>query len=299
MKGCLLRLALFLPILAIFIVLFSIRQPFPTLVLNPEADGMALAPVAAFFFWFAILYLLDTRRARTDLQTARAALGRGLRDGESAVVCGTVEERGPLLDAPFSGECCVGYHYEVRHNSGGRMGTVTDYEGWALAPFVIRGPLGTLAVLAPSGKEIFYEIPLLTLTGDDAFARAERYLQAVDFGPPGGLFGNVSRRETTDGPGSFKQDLKNGTQSDLRPCTLGQKVLRPGDEVRVAGMYSEMKRAIEPDPDGIMNPLHVVPGGEASLVRKVRSKLRGAFVCAGLGLVVVAIYVFAFLLRTS
>lgn len=299
MKGCVLRLALYLPILVLCIVLFSIRAPFPTLVLNPEAEGMALAPVAAFFFWFAILYSLDARRARTDLDTARAALGRGLRDGESAIVCGTVAERGPLLEAPFTGESCVGYHYVVQHNAGGRMGTVTDHEGCALAPFVIQGPLGALAVLAPPGKEVFYEIPFQTLRGDDAFAHAERYLQATDFGQPGGLLGTVSRRETTDGPGSFRQDLSNGAPPDLRACTFRQKVLRPRDEVHVAGIHSVARQAIEPDPDAIMKPLHVVPGGEGSLARKVRSKLRGAAVSAALGLVVVAIYVFAFLLRTS
>ncbi len=64
MKGCLLRLSLYLPILALFILLFSIREPFPTIEFNPEAGGMALAPVAAFFIWFAMLYLLDARRAR-------------------------------------------------------------------------------------------------------------------------------------------------------------------------------------------------------------------------------------------
>jgi len=298
-KGCVLRLALYLPMLALFLVLFSIREPFPALVLDPEAEGLGLAPVAAFFFWFAMLYLLDTRRARNDLDTARAALGRGLRDGESAVVYGTVEERGPLLEAPFTGAECVGYHYVVQHNSGGRMGTVTDFEGFALTPFVIRGPLGALAVLVPSGKEIFYEIPFERLKGDDVFARVERYLQATDYGEPGGLFGDVSRRETTDGPGSFKQDQKNGAEPDLGTCTFRQKVLRPRDEVHVAGIYSEAKQAIEPDPDDIMKPLHVVPGGEASLVRKIRSKRKGAVVSAALGLAVVAIYVLAFLPRTS
>ena len=58
-----------------FIVLFSIREPFPTLVFDPEADGMALAPVAALFFWVAILYLLDTRRARTDLLQRASGFG--------------------------------------------------------------------------------------------------------------------------------------------------------------------------------------------------------------------------------
>lgn len=297
MTGCVLRLALYLPILALFVGLFSIREPFPTLVFNPEADGMALAPVAAFFFWFAILYLIETRGARADLDTARAALGRRLRDDESAVVSGIVEERGPVLKAPFTGESCVGYHYVVEHNAGGKMGTVTDYEGWALAPFVIQGSFGALAVLALPGKEFFHEIPFRRLEGDDAIAHAERYLRAIDFGPPGGLFGDLSRRETTDGPGSFRMDLSSNPEREIRSCTLKQKVLRPRDEVHVAGIHSEAKQAIEPDPDGIMQPLHVVPGGEAGLARKIRSKFRGAVVSAALGLVVVAIYVFAFLLR--
>lgn len=297
MKGCLLRLALYLPILAVFILLFSIRPPFPTVVLNPEAEGMALAPVAALFFWFATLYLLDARRARADLEAARTALGRGLRDGESAVVFGSVEGRGPLLEAPFTGERCVGYHYVVEHNAGGKRGMVTDYEGYALAPFAIQGPLGALGVAVPAGKEVFYEIPFQTLAGDAAFTHAARYLETTDFGPPGGLFGDLSRREAADGPGSFRMDLSSSTGRELRSCTLRQKVLRPGDEVHVAGVYSEAGQAIAPDPDGIMRPLHVVPGGESSLARKVRSKQRGAVVCAALGLVVVAVYVFGFLLR--
>ena len=56
-----------------------------------------------------------------------------------------------------------------------------------------------------------------------------------------------------------------------------------------------LQQAIEPDPDSIMRPLHIVPGGEASLARKIRSKRRGAVVSAALGLAVVAIYLLVFL----
>ncbi len=299
MKGCLLRLALYPPIAALFVVLFLVRAPFPSLVLNPEAEGLALAPVAALFFWFAILYLLDARRARADLDAARAALGRRLRDGERTVVFGTLKERAALLEAPLSGESCIGYHYVVEHNAGGKTGTVTDYEGYALTPLVIEGPLGALAVLAPPGNEVFYEVPFRTLGGDDTFARAERYLGATDFGPPsGGLFGNLSRRETSDGPGGFRRDLSWNRETAIRDCTLKQKVLCPGDEAHVAGTYSETRQAIEPDPDSIMRPLRIVPGGEASLAHKVRSKRRGAAVSTALGLAVVATYVLVFLPRT-
>ncbi len=75
-------------------------------------------------------------------------------------------------------------------------------------------------------------------------------------------------------------------------------MLRSGEKVHVAGIYSEAKQAIEPDPDSIMRPLHIVPGGDESLARKIRNKRRGAVVSAVLGMIVIAIYIFAFLLNT-
>jgi hypothetical protein len=39
-----------------------------------------------------------------------------------------------------------------------------------------------------------------------------------------------------------------------------------------------------------MKPFHIVPGGEAALARKIRSKRKGAFFCALLGLLIVAVY---------
>ncbi len=299
MKGCMLRLALYVPFLALFLILFSIRQPFPTLVINPEADGLALAPVAAFFFWFATLFLLDARQARINLETARESLGRRLRDGERAVVFGSVEPRGELLEAPFTGEACVGYLYIIQHNTGGKTGTVIDYEGYALTQIAIQCSQGTLAVLAPPDKELFYEIPFKMLTGDDAFSRATLYLQNTDFGAPRGTPGHANRRDTTDGPGSFRTDVNNNLNTDLRACILRQKVLLPGDTVHIAGIHSEAKQAIVPDPDTIMKPFHIVPGGEASLAGKLRGKLRGAVISTALGLSVVAVYFFAFLLRAN
>ncbi len=84
------------------------------------------------------------------------------------------------------------------------MGMVTDYEGCALVPFVIRGSLGPLGVLARPGKEIFYEIPFETFQERRGLAHTERYLQATDFGQPGGLFGGVSRREIYGWPLQFQ-----------------------------------------------------------------------------------------------
>jgi hypothetical protein len=137
---------------------------------------------------------------------------------------------------------------------------------------------------------VFHEVVGEQLASDEAYARAEGYVKATDFGEPGGLFGDVSRREIVDGPGSFRMDVSSGTKTALRAGTLTQKVLRPGAEVSVAGVYSAQAQGIAPDPDSIMRPFHIAPGGEAALARRIRGKRRGAVVSALLGLAVVAVY---------
>jgi len=289
MKGCLLRLALLPLIVAVVYALLSIREPFPTFIF-PAEDAEVAAPVAGLLFWFAALYLLDARQARANLALALQSLGRGLRDGEKAVVYGVLEARGPLLEAPFTGETCVAYEYRVSHRRPEMKGPQVDCQGHALTATAVRGPMGSLTILAPADKEVFHEVPFEPLRADEAFTRAESYLSGIDFGEPGGLFKDVSRRETVDGPGRFRMDLKSGTKTDLRSCDLEQKVLRPGDEVSVAGVYSERERGIGPHPDTILQPFHIVPGGEAALARKIRSRRIGAVVCTLLGLTVVAVY---------
>lgn len=256
------------------------------------------APIAGFFFWFAVLYLMDTRQARVSLALAMDSRTRRLQDGEAVVVYGTLQALGPLLEAPFSGESCVGYHYMVYHRNRNMNSDQIDVEGYALTPSAVRGAMGTVRIQAAADAELFYELPFEHLEDDAAFARAEGYLKGTDFGTPGGLFGNVSRREIVEGPGSFRMDVSSGTRTELRSCYLKQKVLRPGDEVSVAGVYSEQERGIGPDPDSIMKPFHIVRGGEEALARKIRSKRTGAVVCALLGVSAVAVYAVVLLSRS-
>lgn len=288
MMGCLVRLALLPVIIGVTYTLLSLRQPFPSFVF-PAPGAEVAAPIAGFFFWFAALYLLDLRQARANRTLAHASLGRALRDGDEAVVYGTIAARGPLLEAPFSGKSCVGYHYRVHHRGSQGRADQIDYEGFALTPSEVRGPMGSVAILAPSNKELFYELPFRPLR-DDAYDRAERYLKSVDFGDPGGLFGDVSRREIVEGAGSFRSDVKSGTDRPVRSCTLDEKLVEPGAEVSIAGIYSAAGKGIAPHPNDIFKPFHIVPGGEASLDRKIRGKMRGAAISALLGLATIGVY---------
>lgn len=289
MKGCLLRLALYPPIAAALYLLLSLRPPGPSFVF-PAQDAEVAAPIAGFFFWFAVLFLLDARQARENLALARSASSRALRDGESAVVFGTLEARGPLLTTPFTGEECVGYLYEVYHRNANMRADQIDYEGCALAPCAVRGPAGTFAVLAAPDKELFYELPFEPASGEAAYASAESYLNATPFDEPSGAFGQTRRHATSESPGCFRQDVSTGTDTRLRSCSLRQKVLRPGETVTVAGVYRSGEQGIGPEPDDIMKPFHVTPGGEAALALRVRAKRRGAVISALLGAVVVVVY---------
>ncbi|MEK6692276.1 MAG: hypothetical protein AABY44_02480, partial [Nitrospirota bacterium] len=226
---------------------------------------------------------------------------RGLRDGERALVCGTVRPEGSLLTAPFSGKECVGYHYTVTHRTADRSSgstTWTDYEGYALAPFAIRSPLGDVRILAEADKELFYELPRKDL--GDAYERASAYLETTDFGETiTSVLGGKSRtREMVNGPGNFRVDMSIGDPPrDLRSCDLDEKIIRPGEAVYAVGIYSVERSGLLADPNITSTPFHIVRGDEKALRRKTRLRLIGAAVCACISLAVVAFYFLVYVPR--
>ncbi|OGW61953.1 MAG: hypothetical protein A2V83_05530 [Nitrospirae bacterium RBG_16_64_22] len=288
-KGCAFRLTLLALMVAGFYVLLCLRPPFPTLLLFADGAEVA-APIAGFFMWFAVLYVLYARQNEADIALLQK---RGLRDGERALVCGIVRPMGPLLAAPFSGKECVGYYYTATHRtSPGRSGstTWTDYEGYALAPFAIRSPLGDVRILAEADKGLFYELSRENL--GDAYERAGAYLGAADFGETiTSVLGGKSRtRETVNGPGDFRVDISIDPPRDPRTCDLEEKIIRPGEAVYAVGVYSAERGGLIADPNILNTPFHIVRGGEKALRRKTRLRLAGAAVCAGISLAVVAFY---------
>ncbi len=272
-----------------FYFLLCLRPPFPTLLLFADGAEVA-APIAGFFMWFAVLYVLYARQNEADIASLQK---RGLRDGERALVCGEARPLGPLLTAPFSGEECVGYRYTVTHRTSGSGHSTkwTDYEGYALTPFAIRSPLGDVRILAEADKELFYELPREDL--GDASERAGAYLGTADFGETvTSVLGGKSRtRETVNGPGDFRVDMSIGDPPrDPRTCDLEEKTVLPWETVYMVGSYSAERGGLVADPDFLNTPFHIVRGGEKTLRRKTRLRLIGAAVCAGISLAVVAFY---------
>lgn len=251
-----------------------------------KAEGAELAgPITGFLLWFGFLYVRQNKEYRE-------LLGKhSFRHGRRTLVAGVVQPLGPLLTAPFSGKECVGYYYVATHPGTGRNSpTWTDYEGYALAPFVIRSRLGDARPLPEASKGFLERLPK---TSFHAEARAVEYLEQADFGEKTtSILGDIShKRSVVNGPGDFRCDLSIGEPPrDPRTCTLEEAILRPHEQVHAIGVYSEAARELLPDPDNLNWPLRVEPGDERALTKKIRRYYTCAAVCVMLAAAVASIY---------
>jgi len=305
MSGCVLRLVL-LPVTVLLLYpLFCLRLPFPTFVFPADGAEVAAA-VTGLFLWWAIISWMDRRDIGATLKLAKQW---DLRDGARAVVAGFVEARERTLTAPFSGEPCIGYRYTITHpRRDAEMNTKhwTDFEGFALAPCIVRGPMRTVNVLARPNEELFAEVPARGITRDEDWVRAEKFLESTDFGPPPkGPLGDTRTQLLENGPGDFREDKQVGDPPrDLRghkpaegadtaeqgPMTLTEAIVREGDSVLVAGVYRADGDGIAPDPDDVMHPFRIVVGAEQALGRKRRNRLVGVAVAGSLAVVTAVMY---------
>lgn len=297
MSGCLLRLVLLPLCVAALYPLFCLRSPFPTLVLGAEG-AEAAALLAGICTWWVIISGLDARQIASTIALAKAWQ---LRDGEKAVIAGHIKARGQTLTAPFSGDKCVGYCYKVTHHaSHPNMKTTewTDFEGFALVPSTIRGPLRTVNLLARPDEDLFAEVPSRETTREEDWARAEAYLNATDFGEkPKDRLADTRKRLIGLGPGGFREDKQVGDPPmNLRDCRpskgslrleqgrhrLAEAIVREGDKVMLAGVFHAQSDGIGPDPDDIMRPFRLLVGGEAPLRHKLRNRVFGIAIAGAL-----------------
>ncbi|MDH3378530.1 MAG: hypothetical protein OEQ39_16445 [Gammaproteobacteria bacterium] len=314
MTGCLLRIVLLPLSIAALYPLFCLRAPFPTFVLGAEGAEIA-ALIAGVFTWWVLISWLDIRQTVTTLALARDWT---LQDGERTVIAGHVEARNATLTAPFSGQKCLAYRYTVSHHARhADMKTTewTDFEGIALAPSIVRGPMRTLNVLARPQAELFAEVPALEITRDEDWARAEAYLTSTDFGEmPRGPLADTRARLIDNGPGDFREDKQvrdpPKNLQDYKPAAgstrleqgqrrLTEAIVHEGDRVMMAGVYRAADDGIAPDPDDIMHPFHIVVGGEAPLKRKIRNRWIGIVIAATLAAVTAAVYFGVFVPRSG
>lgn len=204
------------------------------------------------------------------MRLAAASAGARPTDGRQALLVGRLRPLGEPLRAPFDGEPCVCYGYEIfeLRGSGKRAHRARYYEGLALAPSVLETRTGTYKLLA---------VPELdgepgTLSGESTVRRAASYLAATRFAPRGASLRELEAR-WNDADGAFRSDVAyvENEAVDLARCTLSQWRVAPGAEVCLSGLYSEARGGLVANPDW-GQPTQLLQGDPRVVAGRLRSR---------------------------
>ncbi len=220
--------------------------------------------IAGFFLFLAIAYLFAIPRAFVDWWRMRP--GAKPRDGKRSAIIGTVRHSGASLHSPFTRQPCVAYHYKIVSMAGEQP--KNDYEGFALVSSYIATEDGQVRVMAYPELDIPWE----RVKGEEAKQRARAFIESTTFtdmrskGIKGAMAELSDLMADDDGLVHYDHRIEPVTE-DLGKCMLEERVLLSGDSVCAIGRYSEEKRALVPNPDGIVQPLTIKKGTPASFRR--------------------------------
>lgn len=217
--------------------------------------------IAGFFLFLAVAYLLAIPNALVDWWRMRP--GAKPRDGKRSAIIGTIRHSGASLHSPFTRQPCVAYHYKIVSMAGEHP--KNDYEGFALVPSYIATEDGQIRVMAYPELDIPWE----RVKGEEAREQARAFIESTAFTDmrAKGIKGAMAelRDLMTDDDGIIRYDHRvEPVTEDLGKCMLEERVLLSGDSVCAIGRYSEEKRALVPNPDGIVQPLTIRKGSLGS-----------------------------------
>jgi hypothetical protein len=268
MKGCLLRLAVLLLLIFLTVMLFHFPgsgSSLETLEKNAPVGGI----LTGILLWFTWLFYLDLRKHKNQLRQLHSPV---LREGSPLVVSGRIQSDMPAMNAPLSGNTCLGYHYEINHYT--KMGSSTtkcmDYEGYALLPSVIVSKHGRFGILATPDSFFFSQIKSRNIK--NALENAIMITSRTPF------------TQITPQQGYFVIDKKTGKTLDFEKneYELIERTIQNSEEYLISGVYRANPPGITPDEHTILNPFKIIPGGERGLLGIIRNRWIGMAVCSTL-----------------
>ena len=243
-RGCLLLVVLFGALFALYFWFFTRYFEWPG---NLVAAG--LGSVFGAMGLGAIGNLLWAWRDTAAFR--RAARHAPLEHGSLVVAAGPIRPLGAPLTSPFGGQPCVAYEYEVVQRGSARIGQTspgTDIAGFAMAASAIDTPGASVRLL---GFPILDQFPQSRDSGPDVAARARQYAASAPFETMRGL-GAIRMFASfddalADADGEVRKDFRmNDEAIPFERRTLGERVVRVGEEVCALGRYDAEKRALVP-----------------------------------------------------
>jgi Ankyrin repeats (3 copies) len=269
-RGCTLIALLFAGLFALYFVVFTYYFEWPG---NLFAAGLGSLFGA---MWLGSMGNLlwawrDTAAFR------RAARGQPPVDGRLIVVAGPIRPLGAPLTSPFGGRPCVAYEYEVVQRGQARRGKTssrsTDMAGLAMAASAIDTAGSSVRLL---GFPLLDQFPQSLDSGPEVTARARQYAASTPFEAMRGL--GVLRVLTSfddalgDADGVVRKDFRMTEEAiPFEHRTLGERIVRVGEDVCALGRYDAEKRALVPS-GATLNRLW--PGTPATVRRTIVATAR-------------------------
>jgi hypothetical protein len=280
-RGCVLSLVIWLALGAAYFVFFSRYFEWP---------GNLFAAFFGSLFGAVMLGAVGQLAWgwRDRRAFARAARRERPEGGQLAIVAGPIRPLGEPLTSPFSGQPCVAYEYEIveRRRTGKRQNADRhDVVGFAMAACAIDTPDGSVRLL---GFPLLDEFPKRESVDRAARARAESYVASTSFEDRHGvgklnLFADLDDA-LVDADGVVRKDLRlTADPIPLEHRTLGERVVRVGEQVCAAGLYDAALGALKPRGTTLTR---LWPGDLAAARRDVVSTTRSSVTMAVLFFVV-------------
>lgn len=204
----------------------------------------------------------------------RALQKAPLQEGETEAVWGPIHPIGVPLVAPFSGESCVAYEYDVKrpkatdnkgtHEQGSYM------SGFALTPSVIRSDRGDVRLLGFSMLTNFPESELRRF--GDPLESAQQFLAETEFEQMGltkiGTMLFEMGSVITGDDGSVCRDwlMEKKESIKLEMSALSEKRIAAGDVVTAVGIWDPARRGLVPKLGKKSALVELRPGGGEAMV---------------------------------
>ena len=244
-RGCTLIVALFVALFATYLWFFTRYFEWP--------GNLIAAGFGALFGSMGLGAVGHILWARRDTRAfARAAVAEQPADGQLVVAAGPIRPLGSPITSPVSGAPCVAYEYEVfKHLPGsGRRSSHREYDltGFAMTASAIDTPHGSVRLL---GYPMLDEFPQSRDHGPEARTRVERYAANTSFERMHGLGALKILSEfddaLADADGIVRKDFKlNDDPVPFDSRTIGERMVRVGEQVCALGRYDADKRALVP-----------------------------------------------------
>lgn len=243
-RGCAVIIVLFAALFVLYWTFFNRYFEWP--------GNLIAAAFGSLFGGIGISSVGHVLWAWRDMRAfARARRRERPADGQLTVAAGSMRPLGAPLTSPFSGQPCVAYEYEVfwvqRGPRGRTASRSVDIAGFAMAASTVDTPHGGVRLL---GFPILDEF-LQQHGGPDARRRAEQYVATTQFDAATGVGALRVFSEfddaLADADGIVRKDFRM-TDGDIpfERRTLGERVVRVGQQVCAVGRYDAAARALVP-----------------------------------------------------